>query len=92
MNRMSVARRSPGPVRCAADPERMFPVDESGPGQPPTPGELAAVAVCARCPVLAACRAAVLEMPLAYGVAGGLTAAQRRQLRATRPGRRTAAA
>ncbi|MDN5855611.1 MAG: WhiB family transcriptional regulator, partial [Actinomycetia bacterium] len=78
MNRMSVARRSPGTVPCAAAPERMFPVDESGPGQPPTPGERAAVAVCAACPVLAVCRVAVLGMPLAYGVAGGLTAAQRR--------------
>lgn len=77
---------------CADDPERMFPVDESGPGQPPTLGERAAVAVCAGCPVLAACRAVVLEMPLAYGVAGGLTAAQRRERRAAQPGRRTAAA
>lgn len=92
MNRMSVARRSPETVPCAAAPERMFPVDESGPGQPPTAGELAALAVCARCPVLAACRVAVGESPLAYGVAGGLTAAQRREQRAGRPRRRTAAA
>lgn len=70
----------------------MFPVDESGPGQPPTTGERAALAVCAGCPVLAACRAAVLDMPLAYGVAGGLTAAQRRERRAARLNRRTAAA
>lgn len=92
MNR--IAARSvavqPRQVPCMADAERMFPVDESGPGQPPTVGERAAVAVCAGCSVLDACRVAVLEMPLAYGVAGGLTAAQRRELRAACPGRRTA--
>lgn len=80
----------PGQVPCAPDAERMFPVDESGPGQSPTVGERAALTVCAGCPVLAACRVAVLEMPLAYGVAGGLTAAARRELRAARLGRRTA--
>lgn len=79
-------------IACVVDPERMFPVDESGPGQPPTPGERAAVAVCTGCPVLPACRAAVLEMPLAYGVAGGLTTTQRREQRAARLGRRAAAA
>ena len=79
-------------VWCAPDPERMFLVNESGRGQPPTAGERAAGAVCTGCPVLAAFRAAVLEMPLAYGVAGGLTAAQRRERRAARLDRRTAAA
>lgn len=67
-------------------------MDESGPGQPPSAGERAALAVCAGCPVLAVCRAAVLEMPLVYGVAGGWTAAQRRELRAARPVRRRVAA
>lgn len=92
MNRMSVARRGPGLVRCAGDPERMFPVDESGPGQAPTVGERAALAVCAACLVRDRCRVAVLGMPLAYGVAGGLTAAQRRELRAARLDRRARAA
>lgn len=90
MNTPTSKIRSRPDVRCALDPERMFPVDESGPGQSPTAGERAAAAVCAGCPVLAACRAAVLEMPLAYGVAGGLTAAQRREQRAARLGRRAA--
>ena len=92
MNRMSVSRRAPGLVRCAGDPEQMFPVDESGPGQAPTVGERAALAVCAGCPVLDRCRVAVLAMPLAYGVAGGLTAGQRRELRAARLDRRVRAA
>lgn len=92
MNRMSVARRGPGLVRCAGDPERMFPVDESGPGQAPTVGERAALAVCASCPVLDRCRAAVLAVPLAYGVAGGLTSGQRREVRAARLDRRARAA
>lgn len=92
MNRMSVARCVPGLVRCAGDPERMFPVDESGPGQAPTVGERAALAVCASCPVLDRCRVAVLEMPLAYGVAGGLTAGQRCEVRAARVDRQARAA
>lgn len=73
---------------CAAEPERMFPVDESGPGRRPNAGERAALAGCTACPVLATCRVAVLEMPVAYGVAGGLTAGRRRELRAARLGRR----
>ena len=65
----------------------MFPVSESqGPGAAPTAGERAALAVCARCPVLGACREAVLELPLPYGVAGGMTAMQRRAASATRRG------
>lgn len=72
-------------VLCAADPDRMFPIEESTrPGQAPTAGERAALAVCWRCPLLQACRAEVLEMALPYGVAGGLTAAQRREVRAER--------
>lgn len=75
---------SGGPL-CAGSPEVMFPVVESqGRGAVPTAGERAALAVCARCPVLEACRVAVLGLPLPYGVAGGLTAAQRRELRAER--------
>lgn len=50
-------------------------------------------AALAGCSVLAACRAAALAMlPLAYGAADGLTAAQRRERRAARLGRRAAAA
>lgn len=82
----------PGQMPCAAAPEQMFPVDESGPRQVPTVGERAALVVCAGCPVLDRCRVAVLGMPLAYGVAGGSTAAQRRDRRAARPDRRTAVA
>lgn len=78
-----------GPA-CADDPELMFPLDESHqPGQA-TAGERAAQAVCARCPVLATCRAAVLDTqdsaPMTNGVAGGMTAAERRAVRAYRRG------
>lgn len=77
-----------GRVPCAADPELMFPLDESQRvDQRPTAGERAALAVCRSCRLLEACRAQVLEQPLPYGVAGGLTAAQRRGLRARGTGR-----
>jgi hypothetical protein len=75
---------------CADSPELMFPLHESQrPGQP-TAGERAAQAVCAGCPLLATCRAAVLDTqdtaPMANGVAGGMTAAERRAVRAYRRG------
>lgn len=77
----------PSRVPCAADPERMFPLEESTrASQDPTAGERAALRVCSGCPVLARCREQVLEQPLPYGVVGGLTAAQRRTVRARRAG------
>ena len=89
MSRMTALRapttggRAP---RCANDPERMFPLDESErPGQR-TPGEARALEVCALCPVVAQCRRAVHGLdgstPLAYGVAGGMTREDRRAVRA----------
>ena len=75
---------------CAQDSERMFPLAESQrPGQY-TEGEWAALAVCRWCPVRAACAVAVLDTldtaPMSHGVAGGMTAAERRQVRAYRRG------
>ena len=66
----------------------MFPLYASQRrGQEPTEGEWAALAVCERCPVLAPCREAVLTVsPLTHGVAGGMTAMQRREARAIRRG------
>lgn len=72
---------------CAADPELMFPADESERAWQRTAGEARALEVCAVCPLLVECRAAVVGLgssaPLAYGVAGGLTREDRRALRAT---------
>ena len=73
---------------CAAEPERglMFPPEESvRPGRP-NAAERRALTICAGCPVLAACCRAVLatqdSAPMSYGVAGGMTAADRRAVRA----------
>lgn len=84
----STTRAAAGSVPCADDPERMFPLYASQRrGQEPTEGERASLAVCERCPVLAPCREAVLTVsPLTHGVAGGMTAMQRREARATRHG------
>src|ERR1700761_2012383 len=82
----STAAPAPGPA-CAGDPDLMFPLVESERAWRPTPGEAAAQAVCARCPVLAQCRRDVLTgEPAPYGVAGGLTVADRRAIRASRRG------
>lgn len=81
MDRMTGIPRA---VVCAADPERMFPVAESGKAGRPTDGERRALRVCGRCPLLADCRSVVLGMELPYGVAGGLTSADRRAVRAER--------
>ncbi|WP_331730890.1 WhiB family transcriptional regulator (plasmid) [Kitasatospora sp. NBC_00070] len=74
------------PVRpCRqVDPELFFPVPESRTAQTPTDRELIALAVCARCPLPR--RQTCLTQQLAYGptaqwgVVGGTTAAQRREL------------
>lgn len=72
------------------DPELFFPVTESRSTLAPTNGELAALTVCARCPL--AQRQDCLNLQLRagaanqWGVSGGMTAAQRRHLlRTTRP-------
>ncbi|MFE9258876.1 WhiB family transcriptional regulator [Streptomyces sp. NPDC006879] len=85
--------------------------DEAGlffaPSKEPTAARLsreeAAKRVCARCPVMVACREHALLQPEPYGVWGGLTAAERRvvlarrrrrqaELRSTAPGGTIAAA
>lgn len=77
-------------VPCEGDPERMFPVAESRRPGARTDGERRALDVCATCPVLASCSRAVRDMEMPYGVAGGMTAADRRAIRAAE--RRPAAA
>ncbi|NWJ69613.1 WhiB family transcriptional regulator [Pseudonocardia sp. ICBG1122] len=69
-------------VPCESDPERMFPVAESRRSGARTDGERRALDVCATCPVLAACSRAARDMEMPYGVAGGMTAADRRAIRA----------
>lgn len=59
------------------DPEAFFPVGEAGPVF--VAQVAAAKAVCAGCPVRAECLADAL-VGLAYGIAGGLTAEERRGL------------
>ena len=60
-----------------ADPELFFPSAEDGPIHDAQVAE--AKAVCSRCPVRPACLTEALErMP--YGVAGGLSEQERRQL------------
>lgn len=59
------------------DPELFFPVSEVGPGA----GETArAKSVCASCPVRAACLEYALDNGLNYGVFGGLTESERREV------------
>lgn len=57
------------------DPELFFPVGTTGPARFQA---LMAKAVCARCPVVDACLRWALDLPLAEGIAGGLTAEERR--------------
>ncbi len=65
------------------DAELFFPVGDSGAAIEAQVAE--AKAVCARCPVWAECLAdALVGMP--YGIAGGLTAEERRGLGASRVG------
>ncbi len=77
------------PVRAEDGPwhaEAVCRRDEAGlffaPSKEPTAARLsreeAAKRVCARCPVMVACREHALLQPEPYGVWGGLTAAERR--------------
>ena len=68
------------------DPNLMFPAVDSERPARPNSEERAALAVCARCPVLAQCAEDVLELEMPYGVAGKMTAADRRAVRARRRG------
>nr|WP_308345309.1 WhiB family transcriptional regulator [Streptomyces sp. ISL-94] len=76
------ARQEDGPWHAEAVCRR----DEAGlffaPSKEPTAARLsreeAAKRVCARCPVMVACREHALLQPEPYGVWGGLTAAERR--------------
>ncbi|MFI1646528.1 WhiB family transcriptional regulator [Streptomyces avidinii] len=76
------ARAEDGPWHAEAVCRR----DEAGlffaPSKEPTAARLsreeAAKRVCARCPVMVACREHALLQPEPYGVWGGLTAAERR--------------
>jgi hypothetical protein len=63
------------------DPEVFFPTAESGPAH--TAQAAAAKRVCAGCPVRARCLAWATDH-LAYGVAGGLDAGERRARRQVR--------
>lgn len=60
------------------DPELFFPVADTGPAH--VAQVEAAKAVCAGCPVVAECLAEALAR-IPDGIAGGLTAAERRALR-----------
>ena len=67
------------------DPELFFPVSEMGPGARQT---AAAKAVCARCPVRARCLDHAVDNGLDFGIFGGATERERRDLlRRTRAGR-----
>lgn len=82
------AREEDGPWHADAVCRR----DEAGlffaPSKEPTAARLsredAAKRVCARCPVMVACREHALIQPEPYGVWGGLTAAERRVVLARR--------
>lgn len=92
------AQRAPVPVRDQRDQagpwhtEAVCRRDEAGlffaPSKEPTASRLsreeAAKRVCARCPVMIACREHALLQPEPYGVWGGLTAAERRVVLARR--------
>lgn len=59
------------------DPELFFPVSEMGPGARQVEQ---AKAVCARCPVRAACLQYALDAGLDHGIFGGTTDGERRKL------------
>lgn len=65
-----------------ADPELFFPVGTAGPALEEAER---AKQVCAACPVQAPCLKWALEHSVAFGIWGGLTEAERLDLRLTQP-------
>ncbi|MFC4001892.1 WhiB family transcriptional regulator [Prauserella oleivorans] len=59
------------------DPELFFPVSDMGPGAQQT---AEAKSICARCPVRDQCLSYALDNGLDFGVFGGLTERERREL------------
>lgn len=70
------------------DPELFFPVSEVGPGARQT---AEAKAVCARCPVRTRCLDYALDNGLDFGIFGGTTETERRNLLRRTRTRRSAA-
>ncbi|MGH3898752.1 MAG: WhiB family transcriptional regulator [Pseudonocardiaceae bacterium] len=70
------------PACWGVDPEMFFGPGDSSAGSPLHVWERRALAVCADCPVAAACLAEALKFPGAdqYGVVGGMSAEQRREV------------
>jgi WhiB family redox-sensing transcriptional regulator len=72
------------------DPELFFADDDEGLASRAMVRE--ALAVCARCPVMAGCRGHALQTPERFGIWGGLTAGERRAMLAALDGRRAGSA
>lgn len=70
------------------DPELFFPISEVGPGSAQVER---AKSVCARCPVRSECLKYAMDSGLGYGIFGGLTVLERRQLARQPDGRQQAA-
>lgn len=89
-DRRTTTRQHPStPVAACwgVDPELFFGPSDSPDEGPTAAWELQALAVCGRCPLVRACLDAALEFGASeqYGVVGGMTAGQRREvLRLTR--------
>jgi ribosomal protein L44E len=68
------------------DPATFFPDALSGAYRPDrySPGERRALLVCGRCPVLQECLELALSYPDQAGIAGGMTATERRKARTQR--------
>jgi WhiB family transcriptional regulator, redox-sensing transcriptional regulator len=73
------------PVACwDVEPEVFFGPEDSPADASLFAWEREALAICASCPVRAACLAWALRFPEQHGVVGGLTASQRRAVLAGR--------
>ena len=80
--------RTRAACRGTPDPDLFFPLDTTGPA---ARSVAAAKAICARCPVLPACRTWALGHE-AYGIWGGLTEHERARHRVTAGRDRTSTA
>ncbi len=65
---------------CTNTDDDFFPTDRRGRQGHPSPLELNALAICARCPVRLHCRDYAIEERIAHGIWGGTTELDRRRI------------
>lgn len=83
-DRLMDAKSSVGSTPCESNPDAFFPEDAPNPAMEAEQRRIAK-ALCNTCPIKAECLAYALAVNEQYGIWGGLTLYQRRELKKWKP-------